>query len=983
MDFGLANYFDVGQEVGTKSLRTQCGSPHYAAPEILKGERYSGPLADIWSLGVLLYAMVCGSLPFNAPSIPLLIKKIVQGKFKLPRFLSAQAQHLIQSILHIAPENRPTLQDILNHPWCKKASPTVGAGAGAGVGADEAAAALEAEQAALAAMDFRRPLSRSEIISPQSYTNAKAQHLLQLRAEAMAHARRGYHTVNANNANDISSDRSSDDDEEVEEEDNAADEEGEEQDFVRHHDEQDDEAALLQARSVVRRGGPGGGGGADRQASGPGGSGAGAGGAAGGKHQTPSNDTSLPPSSALSFQPDSSHLLGASDSFGAGESPSASVSSSCAILTGPTKHASSASPRPIRAATAAAAVAATPNKDVNTASQAMPWGAAAAAAAAASSSSSSSSKKPISCTRCGKQLSVRTNGSSGAIVLAGTSLSQAAGVHLPKGDGGTGGADQAPVAGLDLCQCRVASPTAQHTVRAYSSEISSSSPERATPIQPALPSPDAASSTATAAGINPANAPAPGQDVAAGSPPSHNAQYFSALRAPREAHFASPTSSSSSSSSGGAGRSGSKTSSSTLSPPRLLTADELAARDAAYKANVTALFVAAERGDAAALAKLISPDSGAASPVALATAPNGSVAALLPTLSTLDVRVTTIDSWTALHFGARNGHERVVQLLLTCWQPLDINCRTKSGWTALMLAADKGHLGVANLLLKYGAAIHVTNNDGKSAIFLARESGHPAIAQALTHASSSRHRKHTEGASARNHTSIHPESGEQTKHLNHQLSQAAECGDLAKVKHLLQLGRSSSSSSSTSPTKEILAAIPAPRVGNESPTQQAPAAAAAAAAGGSRRSSGRTDSGADGSSGSVSAPRYCVDILARGIDNWSVLHFAARKGRGAVVGLLLEQDPAAEVNALTKNGWSPLMMAADRGHHETCARLIQAGADVNLVSNTNDSALSVALEGGHAAIVTLLRAAGASINNNARAASAASSSSSSSSSAHA
>lgn len=850
-------------------------SPFASAPEILTGQRYSGPLADVWSLGVLLYAMVCGSLPFNARSIPMLIKKIVEGKFKLPKFLSPQVQHLIQTILQINPENRPTVSEILEHPWCKK-------------GADAGAAA-----AGSAGEGYRRPLSRPEIISPQSYTNARSEHLLQQQSARL----RGYHTVNANDASQIISDNS-----------------GDEDNFDTHDenngrvDEEDDEAAMAaemddgagagftpsRGRNITRNEKS-----KSKSGSGP----------------SPNKDTSLPPSSALSFQPDSSlhSVILEKDEF--------AVSSAAKPVGIP--------------------------------------------GAAGSNNAAASAKKPISCGRCGKQLSVRT-GESGAIVLAGTSLGATHPWVLA-----AAAAQKAP--DQDLCQCAA-------TAAASGAPGEGFDPARSTPIQPrvtnsptgatvaaAATDPAAASSAASSSSSSAlvgSNAPVPVADA--------SAQYLAA----------SPSTAGSSSGAAGIGSGVAQARRKATLPSgaRLLTAEELAAREASYKANVTSLFQAAERGDADTLAHLISPDSGAASPIAAATAPNGSPAALIPSLTSLDVRVTTIDSWTALHFGARNGHAAVVQLLLTCWQPLDINSRTKSGWTPLMLAADKGHLDVVTLLLRYGAAIHVTNNDGKSAIFLARESGHPAIAQALTNASSSRHRKHTEGASARNNTSV-SESGEETKQLNHQLHQAAECGDIAKVKHLLQLGRSSAADATREP-KSPGAAGP-----RDSPT---PVAAPTQ----SRRNSSRLESSADSSLSPAPVARYCVDILSRGIDNWSVLHFAARKGRTAVVALLLDHDPPAELNAVTKNGWSPLMLAADRGHTDTCNLLISAGADVNLTSNvrhqthsdrrrahrtpaqaafshmrvdrlvcvcaqSHDSALSVASECGHTAIVALLKAAGA------------------------
>ncbi len=98
-------------------LQTQCGSPHYAAPEVLLGQPYYGPAADIWSLGVLLFAMVCGSLPFTAPSIQQLIQKIISGIYRFPQHLSQNIRNLIVNLLRNAPGQRLTIDEVLNHPW--------------------------------------------------------------------------------------------------------------------------------------------------------------------------------------------------------------------------------------------------------------------------------------------------------------------------------------------------------------------------------------------------------------------------------------------------------------------------------------------------------------------------------------------------------------------------------------------------------------------------------------------------------------------------------------------------------------------------------------------------------------------------------------------------------------------------------------------------------------------------------------------------
>jgi len=86
VDFGLSNTYKPGE-----TLKTACGSPCYAAPEMIQGKRYHGSHVDIWSCGVILYALVCGYLPFEDPNTNNLYKKIISGEFKMPKFLSADA----------------------------------------------------------------------------------------------------------------------------------------------------------------------------------------------------------------------------------------------------------------------------------------------------------------------------------------------------------------------------------------------------------------------------------------------------------------------------------------------------------------------------------------------------------------------------------------------------------------------------------------------------------------------------------------------------------------------------------------------------------------------------------------------------------------------------------------------------------------------------------------------------------------------------
>ena len=83
VDFGLSNTYKKGE-----TLKTACGSPCYAAPEMIAGKRYFGSQVDIWSCGVILYALICGYLPFEDPNTSNLYKKITAGEFKMPKFLT-------------------------------------------------------------------------------------------------------------------------------------------------------------------------------------------------------------------------------------------------------------------------------------------------------------------------------------------------------------------------------------------------------------------------------------------------------------------------------------------------------------------------------------------------------------------------------------------------------------------------------------------------------------------------------------------------------------------------------------------------------------------------------------------------------------------------------------------------------------------------------------------------------------------------------
>ncbi|SCV67531.1 BQ2448_5142 [Microbotryum intermedium] len=117
-DFGMA-----ALERGGKLLETSCGSPHYASPEIVAGRNYHGASSDIWSCGIILFALLTGRLPFDDENIRNLLAKVKVGRFTMPAELSDDAKDLIKKMLEVDPEKRITMDEIQRHPWVTRIPP--------------------------------------------------------------------------------------------------------------------------------------------------------------------------------------------------------------------------------------------------------------------------------------------------------------------------------------------------------------------------------------------------------------------------------------------------------------------------------------------------------------------------------------------------------------------------------------------------------------------------------------------------------------------------------------------------------------------------------------------------------------------------------------------------------------------------------------------------------------------------------------------
>ncbi|KAK8745799.1 hypothetical protein OTU49_000014, partial [Cherax quadricarinatus] len=111
-DFGFSNEFTPGNK-----LDTFCGSPPYAAPELFQGKKYDGPEVDVWSLGVILYTLVSGSLPFDGSNLKELRERVLRGKYRIPFYMSTDCENLLKKFLVLNPARRASLETIMKDRW--------------------------------------------------------------------------------------------------------------------------------------------------------------------------------------------------------------------------------------------------------------------------------------------------------------------------------------------------------------------------------------------------------------------------------------------------------------------------------------------------------------------------------------------------------------------------------------------------------------------------------------------------------------------------------------------------------------------------------------------------------------------------------------------------------------------------------------------------------------------------------------------------
>jgi serine/threonine protein kinase len=185
-DFGLSNMQNAGEH-----LSTLCGSPYYAAPELLDGSttQYDGTEADIWSVGVITFAILCGELPFDGQTLPDLFARITAGMYTIPPqlSLSPECTDMLASMLVRAPNGRKKMSSLRDHPWMKRHSthPLAGGSAkraGSGLtthNASEAVTIVDLNRTALDTVWRERNLGKSSG-GPGLVRSVSAEHVIQL-----------------------------------------------------------------------------------------------------------------------------------------------------------------------------------------------------------------------------------------------------------------------------------------------------------------------------------------------------------------------------------------------------------------------------------------------------------------------------------------------------------------------------------------------------------------------------------------------------------------------------------------------------------------------------------------------------------------------------------------------------------------------------------------------------------------------------------
>ncbi len=119
VDFGFTREY----EGKASYLQTWCGTVCYSAPEMLKGEKYAGEKVDVWSLGIILYALLCGELPYDDDDESNTKNKILRDEPNYPEHIPPAAKELILTLLSKRPLLRPSLSDILTNPWLSEHAP--------------------------------------------------------------------------------------------------------------------------------------------------------------------------------------------------------------------------------------------------------------------------------------------------------------------------------------------------------------------------------------------------------------------------------------------------------------------------------------------------------------------------------------------------------------------------------------------------------------------------------------------------------------------------------------------------------------------------------------------------------------------------------------------------------------------------------------------------------------------------------------------